>query len=78
MEISSLINVLLDKDFEAHILDFGLAKVLLATNTTQPIFQKQWMATSNVYGTFGYVVVGWSLIIEVPPSFNDIVSIFSY
>jgi hypothetical protein len=54
-------NVLLDDNLEAHISDFGLAKVLQASNV-QPQSQ-QWLSTPNVSGTHGYIAPGKSLSI---------------
>jgi Leucine-rich repeat (LRR) protein len=46
-------NVLLDDELEAHISDFGLAKVLGMQQGSKP-----WLSTQNVLGTYGYIAPG--------------------
>jgi Leucine-rich repeat (LRR) protein len=46
-------NVLLDDELEAHISDFGLAKVLGTQHGSKP-----WLSTQNVLGTHGYIAPG--------------------
>jgi serine/threonine protein kinase len=46
-------NVLLDDELEAHISDFGLAKVLGMQQGFEP-----WLSTQNVLGTHGYIAPG--------------------
>jgi serine/threonine protein kinase len=46
-------NVLLDDELEAHISDFGLAKVLGMQQGFEP-----WLSTQSVLGTHGYIAPG--------------------
>ena len=52
-------NILLDKDFVAHIGDFGLARFSLAT--TGDINQAH-LSSTGIRGTVGYVPPGESFI----------------
>ncbi|KAG0605938.1 hypothetical protein M758_9G099900 [Ceratodon purpureus] len=56
-------NILLDNDLEAHISDFGLAKVL---EVHMPSGSEQWLSSANVSRTYGYIApeVGYGTLVS--------------
>ncbi|CAM6126355.1 unnamed protein product [Calypogeia fissa] len=58
-------NILLDDDFNAHLADFGLARLLGASETH---------ATTDVAGTFGYVAPEYAMTCRV----TDKADVYSY